>query len=149
MHPDSALDSAVANMHGDLQPDGIHRARHGMDVDPRPLRGLAQRLSPRSKYSYTLSGLPGASSSTGSASRLALPQNPAGCNLASPNTGSYSKLLCFADFTGFTNANSNNTYCPNRTGQHVWEHSLRKNTLASTDERLSRRLRSRATRISS
>ena len=32
---------------------------------------------------------------------------------------------------------------------HVWEHSLRKNTLASSDERLSRRLRSRATRISS
>ena len=28
-------------------------------------------------------------------------------------------MLCFADFTSFTNANSNNSYCPNGTGQQM------------------------------
>ncbi len=76
-------------------------------------------VAPGSGYSYSLSGLPSAATSTGSASQIQLAENPAGCNLASPGSGNYSKVLCFADFTGFTNANTNNTYCPNGTGQQM------------------------------
>jgi prepilin-type N-terminal cleavage/methylation domain-containing protein len=76
-------------------------------------------VAPGSNYTYTLSGLPSAGSSTGAASQIQLAPNPAGCNLASPNSGSYSAVLCFADFTGFTNTNSNDTYCANGTGQHM------------------------------
>ena len=119
MHPDSAVESPLANLHGDLQPVGIHRARHGMDVDARPLRGLAQRLSPRQQVLVHPQRTARRQLLDRVGLRLALPQNPAGCNLASPNTGSYSKVLCFADFTGFTNANSNTTYCPNGTGQQM------------------------------
>ncbi len=76
-------------------------------------------VAPGSSYTYTLSGLPSAGPSTGAASQIQLAPNPAGCNLASPNSGSYSSVLCFADFTGFTNTNSNDAYCANGTGQHM------------------------------
>jgi prepilin-type N-terminal cleavage/methylation domain-containing protein len=76
-------------------------------------------VAPGSSFTYTLSGLPSAGAATGSLSQIQLAQNPAGCNLASPNSGSYSKLLCFADFTAFTNANSNTTYCPSGSGQQM------------------------------
>jgi prepilin-type N-terminal cleavage/methylation domain-containing protein len=52
-------------------------------------------------YSYVLSGVPSASSSTGSASQVVQDQNLPGCNLANPGTGLYSSSLCFADFTSF------------------------------------------------
>ncbi|HEY6428958.1 MAG TPA: hypothetical protein VIX84_17175, partial [Acidimicrobiales bacterium] len=54
-----------------------------------------------SAYSYQLTGLPGQSTSTGSASSLSSNQNP-GCNFAifaSPESGTYAKSLCFADFS--------------------------------------------------
>jgi Tfp pilus assembly protein FimT len=76
-------------------------------------------VAPGSSYTYSLSGLPGASTSTGSASQIQLTQNPAGCNLASPGSGNYAKVLCFADFTSFKNTNSNNAYCPSGTGQQM------------------------------
>jgi prepilin-type N-terminal cleavage/methylation domain-containing protein len=76
-------------------------------------------VAPGSNYTYTLSGLPSAGSSTGSVSQIQLTQNPAGCNLASPGSGNYAAVLCFADFSGFTNANSNDAYCPAGTGQEM------------------------------
>lgn len=76
-------------------------------------------VAPGSNYTYTLSGLPSAGSSTGSVSQIQLTQNPAGCNLASPGSGNYASVLCFADFTGFTNASTNNAYCPAGTGQQM------------------------------
>ena len=59
-----------------------------------------------SRYSYSLSGLPGASASTGSVSKVVQASNPAGCNLASPGSGTYANLLCFADFTNFQDPSS-------------------------------------------
>ena len=50
-------------------------------------------------YSYTLGGVPSASSSTGSPPQGGANQNLPGCNLAS--TGQYANLLCFADFSSF------------------------------------------------
>jgi prepilin-type N-terminal cleavage/methylation domain-containing protein len=50
-------------------------------------------------YTYTLGGVPSASSSTGSASQVTNNQNLPGCNLAS--TGQYASLLCFVDFSSF------------------------------------------------
>ncbi len=62
---------------------------------------------PGSNYTYTLSGLPAASTSTGGqASSISQTPNPAGCNLASPGSGAYAQTLCFADFTGFTDPTS-------------------------------------------
>jgi prepilin-type N-terminal cleavage/methylation domain-containing protein len=58
--------------------------------------------APGSNYQYTLSGLPSASTSTGSNSAVTQTPNPAGCNLASPKSGTYAQILCFADFTSFT-----------------------------------------------
>jgi len=57
--------------------------------------------APGSGYSYSLSGLPGASASTGSVSQIVQAPNPAGCNLASPGSGTYANVLCFADLTGY------------------------------------------------
>lgn len=54
------------------------------------------------KYAYTLSGLPSNGPSTGSFSQVFQTPNPAGCNLASPGTGTYANVLCFADFSTFT-----------------------------------------------
>jgi hypothetical protein len=54
------------------------------------------------KYAYTLSGLPSNGSSTGSFSQVFQTPNPAGCNLASQGTGTYANVLCFADFSTFT-----------------------------------------------
>ena len=76
-------------------------------------------VAPGSGYTYTLSGLPSAGTSTGSVSQIQLTQNPAGCNLASPGSGGYAAVLCFADFSGFTNANSNDAYCPAGSGQEM------------------------------
>ncbi len=56
----------------------------------------------KGQFSYSLSGLPGASASTGSVSQLVQAPNPAGCNLASPGSGTYANVLCFADFSSFT-----------------------------------------------
>ncbi len=74
-------------------------------------------VAPGSGYTYSLSGLPSNATSTGSASQIQLTQNPAGCNLASPGSGTYAKVLCFANFTGFTNTNS--TACPGGIGQQM------------------------------
>ena len=68
-------------------------------------------------YPYSLSGLPSSSTSTGQASQLQATQNPAGCNLASPGSGTYAPILCFADFSSFTNANS--PTCPGGVGQQM------------------------------
>jgi prepilin-type N-terminal cleavage/methylation domain-containing protein len=54
--------------------------------------------APANQYTYTLSGLPGKSTSTGAASQLQ-PPGPVGCSFASPGTGTYARQLCFADFT--------------------------------------------------
>ena len=51
-------------------------------------------------YTYKLSGLPSASSSTGGGSTGQQTQDYPGCNLASPGQGSYASILCFADFSG-------------------------------------------------
>jgi prepilin-type N-terminal cleavage/methylation domain-containing protein len=55
--------------------------------------------SPGSGYSYVLSGVPSASSSTGSASQVVQTQDLPGCNLANPGSGAYANVLCFADFS--------------------------------------------------
>ena len=68
-----------------------------------------------SSYPYSLSGLPSSSTSTGQTSQIQPTQNPAGCNLASPGSGS--PVLCFADFSSFTNANS--ASCPGGVGQQM------------------------------
>jgi prepilin-type N-terminal cleavage/methylation domain-containing protein len=70
-----------------------------------------------STYPYSLSGLPGSSTSTGQASQIQATQNPAGCNLSSPGSGTYAPILCFADFSSFTNANSSS--CPGGVGQQM------------------------------
>ncbi len=61
---------------------------------------------PGSTYTYSLSGVPSASTSTGVASPVTITPNPAGCNLASPGSGTYANILCFADFTSFTDPSS-------------------------------------------
>ena len=67
------------------------------------LYGVALNIvAPGSSYTYTLSGLPSASTSTGQVTQVAQPSNPAGCNLASTGSGTYASVLCFADFTSFT-----------------------------------------------
>jgi len=50
-------------------------------------------------YTYTLGGVPSASSSTGAAPQGGGNQNLPGCNLAS--TGPYDSILCFVDFSSF------------------------------------------------
>ena len=67
-----------------------------------------------SPYSYSLVGLPGASTSTGSASSVA-PNSPPGCNFATAGTGTYSSppQLCFADFSSFTGATNGTGPCQN------------------------------------
>lgn len=61
---------------------------------------------PANQYSYTLTGLPGASTSTGAASQVQTPTSP-GCSFANPNTGTYASQLCFADFTTFQDPANN------------------------------------------
>jgi prepilin-type N-terminal cleavage/methylation domain-containing protein len=65
-----------------------------------------------SPYTYSLVGLPGASTSTGSASTVA-PNSPAGCNFASPGTGTYATQLCFVDFSSFTGSTKGTGACQN------------------------------------
>jgi prepilin-type N-terminal cleavage/methylation domain-containing protein len=60
---------------------------------------------PGSGYSYTLTGLPGASTSTNPLTQLQ-PTQPAGCSFANAGTGTYARQLCFADFTNFTDPSS-------------------------------------------
>ena len=55
---------------------------------------------PGSQYTYSLTGLPGESTSQGSASSLSSPTGPS-CGFAA--NGFYASTLCFADFTGLTN----------------------------------------------
>lgn len=62
--------------------------------------------APGSSYTYTLSGLPSAGSSTGAVSHINQQPNPAGCNLASLGSGTYANVLCFADFSSFTDPSS-------------------------------------------
>ena len=61
---------------------------------------------PGSTYTYSLSGVPSASTSTGQKSPVTITPNPAGCNLASPGSGTYANILCFADFSSFTDPSS-------------------------------------------
>ena len=56
--------------------------------------------APGSGFTYALSGLPSAGSSTGS-TQTAESQNLPGCNLANPGTGTYASVLCFVDFSSF------------------------------------------------
>ncbi len=65
-----------------------------------------QMTEPGSSYTYSLSGVPSASTSTGQESSIMTAPNPAGCNLASPGSGTYANVLCFADFTSFTDPSS-------------------------------------------
>ena len=61
-------------------------------------------------YKFSLVGLPGASTSTGTPSDPAA--NASGqCNFASPGTGAYANQLCFIDFTNFPSATTNPSYC--------------------------------------
>jgi prepilin-type N-terminal cleavage/methylation domain-containing protein len=55
---------------------------------------------PGSQFSYSVTGLPGESTSQSSASNLTNPTGP-GCGFAT--TGFYANKLCFADFAGLTN----------------------------------------------
>ncbi len=55
--------------------------------------------APASAFSYSLSGLPTASSSNGSAPQGGASQTLPSCNLANPGSGQYAKILCFADFS--------------------------------------------------
>ena len=103
-----------------LQPLWLHRPDCDLEVDPGPLRGHAQHRRARQRLLPTHSaGSRARRTSTGHGVADPATQNPAGCNLASPGSGNYAKVLCFADFTSFTNANTNNTYCPNGTGQQM------------------------------
>jgi len=52
-----------------------------------------------SGYPYSLSGIPAASSSAGSAPQGGGSQVLPQCNLANPGSGQYAKILCFADFS--------------------------------------------------
>ena len=71
------------------------------------LYGVTMSITaPGSTYPYTLSGLPSAGSSTGAVSQINQQPNPAGCNLASLGTGTYANVLCFADFSSFTDPSS-------------------------------------------
>ncbi len=71
------------------------------------LYGVSLNISaPGSSYTYTLSGLPGAATSTGQVSQINQAPNPAGCNLASLGSGTYANVLCFADFSSFTDPSS-------------------------------------------
>jgi prepilin-type N-terminal cleavage/methylation domain-containing protein len=57
---------------------------------------------PGSQYTYSLTGLPGESTSQGSASSLGTPSGPS-CGFAGTGAGFYAGTLCFVDFTGVTN----------------------------------------------
>ena len=57
---------------------------------------------PASGFSYTLTGLPGESTSQGSVSNLTN-AGGAGCGFAATGSGFYANSLCFADFTGLNN----------------------------------------------
>jgi len=63
--------------------------------------------APRSGYTYALSGLPSAGSSTGSATQIVQNKNLPGCNLANPGTGTYARVLCFVDFSSFLSTFTN------------------------------------------
>jgi prepilin-type N-terminal cleavage/methylation domain-containing protein len=71
------------------------------------LYGVAVNIqAPGSNYTYTLSGLPSAATSTGQVSQINQQPNPAGCNLASLGSGTYANVLCFADLSSFTDPSS-------------------------------------------
>jgi hypothetical protein len=57
-------------------------------------------VEPGSKFSYSLSALPGSSSSSNQVPSLAPPTTT--CGFATPGTGTYASTLCFVDFAGFT-----------------------------------------------
>ncbi len=108
---DAGTPAVAFNPNGFIAPKATWKSTQG-------LYGVTLSITaPGSNYAYTLTGLPGASTSTGSASQIQLTQNPAGCNLASPGSGNYAKVLCFADFTGFKNTNS--ASCPGGVGQQM------------------------------
>ncbi|HVA10505.1 MAG TPA: prepilin-type N-terminal cleavage/methylation domain-containing protein [Acidimicrobiales bacterium] len=58
--------------------------------------------TPGSQYTYSLTGLPGESTSQSSVSNLTNSSGPQ-CGFASTGSGTYANRLCFADFTGLTN----------------------------------------------
>jgi prepilin-type N-terminal cleavage/methylation domain-containing protein len=71
--------------------------------------------APGSGYSYTLSGLPSASASTGSASQIQQVSADQGCNLANAGTGPYASILCFADFLNYDASGTAPFYKPSTT----------------------------------
>jgi len=80
---------------------------HSPWVSTHGLFGVTINITaPGSSYTYTLSGLPSAGSSTGQVSQINQQPNPAGCNLASLASGTYANVLCFADFSSFTDPSS-------------------------------------------
>ncbi len=83
-----------------LNPSGFSYNTNQGWTSTQGLYGVTVSVNaPGSGYAYKLTGLPSASSSTGSASQIVQNQNLPGCNLANPGTGTYANILCFADFS--------------------------------------------------
>ena len=84
-----------------LNPTGFSYKTNQGWTSTQGLYGVTLNVNktPGSGYSYVLSGVPSASSSTGSASQVIQTQDLPGCNLANPGPAEYSQLLCFADFS--------------------------------------------------
>jgi hypothetical protein len=75
----------------------------------------------RSGFGYSLVGLPGLSTSQGSASTLNTPSSN-GCGFSTPGSGTYATQLCFGDFSSYNWAKASTGTCappgqPTQTGQ--------------------------------
>ena len=75
----------------------------------------------RSGFGYSLVGLPGLSTSQGSASTLNTPSSN-GCGFSTPGSGTYATQLCFGDFSSYNSTKASTGTCappgqPTRTGQ--------------------------------
>lgn len=62
-------------------------------------------VEPKSKYSYTLAAVPADSSAVNTLGVPLAPAATAGCNFASPGTGTYASTLCLVDFSSLTGNN--------------------------------------------
>jgi prepilin-type N-terminal cleavage/methylation domain-containing protein len=65
---------------------------------------------PGSKYAYTLTGLPSASTPASQASNLATPLTTT-CGAATLGTGTYASTLCFVDFTSYSATQAASPLC--------------------------------------
>lgn len=85
-----------------LNPTGFSYKTNQGWTTTQGLFGVTLNINaPGSGFTYSLSGLPSAGSSTGSASQIAQNQNLPGCNLANPGPATYASVLCFVDFSSF------------------------------------------------